>query len=344
MAQAKAGGNARVTAEIAILNRSAVTLAADSAITLTVRGRQKIYDSADKIFELCHQNPVAVMIYNNLEFHDIPMEILVKNFRSEYQGRNFGTLFECCEAFLDFLRGGVFINEAAANRHVQHLLMAEYSGIERTFQEAIRKGFQKIKIKRTTNLHDLFSEVVSRRLNELQSMPVSSCFVDLPFERIVEIHREAISTSVERAFSRYPVDEADKGRLADIGALFLHRDVFSETLTGIVVAGFGSDEWFPSLQSVEIDGVIAGRLKRRITHKIDVDRNVSSDDGVERGLVKIIPFAQTDMAHRFLDGVDPDFERQLGWSVEKAVGEVLSKVVNDKTIVAKRGSRKNWKR
>jgi hypothetical protein len=41
-----------VTAEIAIINRGAVTLAADSAMTVSVGGRRKVYTSADKIFEV----------------------------------------------------------------------------------------------------------------------------------------------------------------------------------------------------------------------------------------------------------------------------------------------------
>jgi len=42
-----------VTAEIAILNKSAIALAADSAVTISVGpNQQKIYDTADKLFEL----------------------------------------------------------------------------------------------------------------------------------------------------------------------------------------------------------------------------------------------------------------------------------------------------
>jgi hypothetical protein len=57
-----------MTAEVAIINRSAVTLATDSAVTLTVRGSEKIYNSADKLFELSDRDPMGIMVYNNLEY------------------------------------------------------------------------------------------------------------------------------------------------------------------------------------------------------------------------------------------------------------------------------------
>jgi len=62
-----------MTAEIAIINRSAVTLAADSAVTLTVRGVEKIYNAADKLFEISDTAPIGVMIYNNLDFMGVPL-------------------------------------------------------------------------------------------------------------------------------------------------------------------------------------------------------------------------------------------------------------------------------
>jgi hypothetical protein len=42
-----------MTAEVAILNKSAVALAADSAVTISAGTKQeKIFDTADKLFEL----------------------------------------------------------------------------------------------------------------------------------------------------------------------------------------------------------------------------------------------------------------------------------------------------
>jgi hypothetical protein len=61
-----------MTAEIAILNWPAVTLAADSAMTLNIGGAEEIYTSADKILWLSERDPIGIMVYNNLDEVDGP--------------------------------------------------------------------------------------------------------------------------------------------------------------------------------------------------------------------------------------------------------------------------------
>ena len=69
-----------MTAEVAIVNATAVALAADSAVTI---GEQKIYNSALKVFALSKVAPVGIMIYGNAQLMDVPWEVLIKTFREE---------------------------------------------------------------------------------------------------------------------------------------------------------------------------------------------------------------------------------------------------------------------
>ncbi|MBS0583042.1 MAG: hypothetical protein JSS42_08065, partial [Proteobacteria bacterium] len=91
-----------MTAEIAIINRSAVTLAADSAMSLQVRGREKIYTSADKLFELCGHHPIGIMVYNTPEFFGVPIELAVKQFREKNKS-SLQTVKAASDEFLAFL-------------------------------------------------------------------------------------------------------------------------------------------------------------------------------------------------------------------------------------------------
>lgn len=50
-----------MTAEIAIMNESAVALAADSAVTVQHGKGFKIFQT-NKLFHLCRSNPVAIMV------------------------------------------------------------------------------------------------------------------------------------------------------------------------------------------------------------------------------------------------------------------------------------------
>ena len=47
------------------VNKTAVALAADSAVTITNPKGQKIYNSMNKLFTLSKYHPVGVMIYGN---------------------------------------------------------------------------------------------------------------------------------------------------------------------------------------------------------------------------------------------------------------------------------------
>lgn len=59
-----------VTAEIAILNREAVALAADSMAA--ARGIEKAYSTARKIFPISADPPVAVMVYGGGTLGPLP--------------------------------------------------------------------------------------------------------------------------------------------------------------------------------------------------------------------------------------------------------------------------------
>lgn len=72
-----------MTAEVVILNRDAVAIAADSAVTLGARG-SKIYNTANKLFQLSNVEPVAAMVYGAGSFNSIPCDGLVWIKRKHY--------------------------------------------------------------------------------------------------------------------------------------------------------------------------------------------------------------------------------------------------------------------
>jgi hypothetical protein len=88
-----------MTAEIAILNRRAVTFAADSAMTIA----QKAYNSADKIFEISTKNPIGLMIYNQLDYMGMPLDVIIKDFRESKYCCEFPHVFDAAEAFFEYL-------------------------------------------------------------------------------------------------------------------------------------------------------------------------------------------------------------------------------------------------
>lgn len=92
-----------MTAEIAILNRTAVALAADSAVTIGQGENAKTYLSENKLFEISERKPVGLLVYNSLDFYGTPWEVLVKDFRAEWGQKDCALIKDWTNCFLSWL-------------------------------------------------------------------------------------------------------------------------------------------------------------------------------------------------------------------------------------------------
>src|SRR5262249_43607439 len=91
-----------MTAEVGILSRMGVALAADSAVSVGPRA-QKIYASADKLFQLANAAPVGVMIYGGAALLGLPWETLLKACRRRLGGKLLPRLEDYSDGLLAFL-------------------------------------------------------------------------------------------------------------------------------------------------------------------------------------------------------------------------------------------------
>lgn len=290
-----------MTAEIAIMNRSAVTLATDSAVTLTVRGTEKIYNSADKLFELSDMDPMGIMIYNNLEYMGISLEVAIKQFR--LKRIHFNSVTETADEFFNYLLEELAPDETLQRQHAKELLYQDFLAIRVQFD-------RQLSLKANSSL--LLSQTIQKAISQAESASIATCFSEIPEGAIVEFYSGAFDTLIDEVFEDLPLDKEHRILLKRMGALLLHRDRISDSFTGLVFAGFGQGEIFPSLVAYKTDGVILGKIK-----KSETDREVTSRSRVTG---KILPFAQREMVDRFLYGIDPAFEqvieRYIGAAVE----------------------------
>ncbi len=118
-----------MTAEIALLNRRALVFAADSAVTISDGQRNKIYNTAEKIFELSRKVPIGLMLWNNMEFVGVPLDILVRRFRADKDQR-FANCKAACKAFLAYLASFPRYKENE-ERHLELVISDELREISR---------------------------------------------------------------------------------------------------------------------------------------------------------------------------------------------------------------------
>jgi hypothetical protein len=103
-----------MTAEIAILNKSAVALAADSKVTVGHSRGEKTYDTVNKLFTLSKHHPVGIMIYGNAAFMAFPWETIIKSYRDDLGSRSEFSVKKYAERFMEHLPNKYSFSEASS--------------------------------------------------------------------------------------------------------------------------------------------------------------------------------------------------------------------------------------
>jgi hypothetical protein len=296
----------KMTAEVAVLNKSAVALAADSAVTISVGDEEKkTYDTADKLFELCRHNPIGIMVYNGLSFVEIPLQTIIKQFRSDCD--EFNSVKDAADCFLGCLNKiGVESPQRVKDDSVKQI----YSPVIEAVRVRFFSKFQDIVFKTEkppADLPKIMAGLVEEAISfyeKIYSKQKTAKFVgvagipDLP-DHVLDIIRE----SVDNEFQGPMFNDANKARIIEIAKLSLTAEVLSENCTGIVIAGFGAKELFPTLISFELDGMVGDHLKYVQPHFVDIDRLGTR--------ARVLPFAQKEMMDRFMYGMDDSIERSI---------------------------------
>lgn len=125
-----------MTAEVAVLNKKAVALAADSAMTTELG---KIYP-ANKLFALTKYHPVGVMIYNKAEFMGVPWETLIKMYRRRVGAKALATCKEHVEDFLEFLGEHPICKTEQEARNLAEIARATFAEIRSKVQEVLSQA------------------------------------------------------------------------------------------------------------------------------------------------------------------------------------------------------------
>lgn len=297
-------GGAGMTAEIAILNKSAVALAADSAVTVQTGGRPgkpKIYHSATKLFTLSKYEPVGVMIYGGVELSGVPWETIIKDFRAQLGRKAFDRLEDYATALIKHLDRPHHL----ITRKIQadYVYLISFMGFSYIKERVVQRAQQEIG--KTDGIDDprvsALADACARE--ELQRLLGETGLPHLPRNHprtVVERYRKQIDQGIKDVFEELPLSPACRSRLRRmIGNVFYRK--WHPHPTGIVVAGFGREDTFPVLQSFEIDCLVADRLKyedKGIT-KIDAETNAV-----------IVPFAQRDVVETFVEGATREYIRR----------------------------------
>ena len=298
-----------MTSEVVLMNRQAVAMAADSAVTISGDRYLKTYQSVDKLFPLVDGQPVAVMIYNNAEIMSTPWETVISLYREQSRGRPLETVSAYAEDFMEFLSGNpdLFPPDHQDTEYFK-VVAVVFSVIAEEFDYQVQKFQQSRGGQLREHMSAIFEYVVGQIHSDYQRYGDDSPRAELPCfphgmgEQIRRRYGGEVNQLIESLLgslrNEYPglvVSDATKEKLRDIGEYAVTKDAFFEHYTGVVFAGFGAREKFPSMRSYLTSSVILGILKR----KRDREADINADSGPV-----FQPFAQDRMIRTFLTGMD----------------------------------------
>lgn len=274
----------KMTAEVVIFNKTAVALAADSKITVGRGNKQKTYDTVNKLFSLSKFYPIGTMIYGNAEFMGFPWETIIKDYRNNYlKETHFDHVQGYADNFIHYLRNELNIDKTDSELVVFWIVFD-------VFLALLSDDIEKCEEQADKEIRRL--EAKDNILKTQRGTP----------PQILRSYSKIIDSVIDICFEKEELTEEFKAKLIRLAVLAVVKDAFSSYMSGVVFAGFGEEERFPTVIDYSVEGIISGRFKIKCNSVHDSGRQ-------SLGLIK--PFAQGDMIYRFMEGIDSNYQVYL---------------------------------
>ena len=152
---------------------------------------------------------------------------------------------------------------------------------------------------------------------------------------LIDKYKALILKAKDQIFQQLPISEKSIEGLQIICSCIFSRDRFATTSSGIVIAGFGEEETFPALISFAIEAKVNNTVK----YKQNNDAAISFENNAI-----IIPFAQSEMVHTFIQGVDPNYNKiisdYLSEYFDKYPDNILERIENMDSVKKQEFSQK----
>ena len=288
------------------MNKHGIALAADSAVSIS--DGQKVYHTAEKLFRLSTA-PISIMTYGCAEIMGVPWEIVIKTYVKQFGERRFQTVEQYA---LDFLR---FIETSEILFPVSVQQEWFSSIVESVLKTNIREQW-KCKLGNEPKSHcrkasSLLLQTVKQEISSLQKiMPIEQ--LDHGFgEKVISEHADIIRKLQDSLFHDVEISDEINDEIKELVKLLHTRQWFHpDHFSGVVFAGFGEPEPFPSLYIYSVSTIVSSKLRWAKADEAHVDR---------KSPVIIIPFAQTDMIDLFCSGIYPTLKDRLADIISKCM-------------------------
>lgn len=305
-----------MSAGICIMNRNAIAMAADSAVT--VGDHIAIHNSANKLFSLSKVAPVGAIIYANGAFMSVPVEIIIKEYKKEIGNKTFSKLKDYLTDFISYLENhNTFfrfdINEEAYVKSVFYDLMGGLSGDYNVLTERKKDAIGAELSENEKN--EVEEETIAATVKYIESLGKldGMVFSDYVKNKYRLAFIKFLSTEKDFSWIKRDRIESFVDKACDIYDRKFERNGY----VGLAIAGYGKDEIYPSLYHVHLSGVIDGKVRYHIEQEASIS---------EKNPASVVPLAQVDVMQTFLFGINDQFLGYLAQEIPSQIAESLSKM------------------
>ncbi|MFD2573447.1 hypothetical protein ACFSUS_22595 [Spirosoma soli] len=294
-----------MTAVIGILNKTAVAIAADSAVTVSSTGdsRRKVYNTANKIFKLSKHHPIGIVIYNSASFIKTPWETIVKMYRNHITNKAFDSVGEYRESLITYVKSqNAFYSNFAQRSCIRQLVSKLVKDVLDDTDDKLPADIDTLsEADQIKALLVSIKEVVTQNIDICRKHPSTTGeFDDFTLYEL----KTLINCEVEKWIDSEFADFSDSS-LNDLFLEYLYEYLKSDLLfgsnySGLVFTGFGEKDIYPQCVAVEVAEIVNGRLRYSLKVKAEISDEKTS---------AILPFAQRDVIDTVIYGVAPDLKR-----------------------------------
>jgi hypothetical protein len=324
-----------MTAVLGILNKQAVAIAADSAVTIGGPNNHKIFNRANKVFALSKRHPVGIMLFNSASFMTTPWETIIKLYRKRLGDNSFPTINAYQEDFIGFLHSRNFFTD----ENLQRVYFLDFAArVVDSINNAVIKNNQSIIDSPTDENKMKFLRALEQQTDDLINLWSNRNFIcpefsDYTFEWFESYSNTLFSELIQIKYTQNSIDLSPE-LLQKIKTVTYHILIAQEDITnftGLVFTGFGEEEIYPQLVPLNISMVIDNRIK----YYIDKSK-IANISNANNGAIR--PFAQTDVIDTILSGIDPSLENMylnnFGALFDKYNREILNILGNSNPVLS----------
>jgi len=240
-----------MTAEIAIMNKTGIALAADSAVTISSENdNKKIYNSANKLFALSRYSPVGIMVFDSTELMRMPWETIIKLYRKKLGRKSFPYVANYCEDFFRFIEEDINLKEGE-EEHITRVSISVFAHIVKEIDNEVKAEIdrtQKINTKIIGSIVKDTVDLVDKEFNESleHDNPASNEIIPLLNE-----YESKFDELIGHFFEKRPISKDVRKKLHKLAAKVC---VMGNGLSnsGVVIAGFGDGEYYPAVYSYDV--------------------------------------------------------------------------------------------